>query len=145
MRNARTETFAHTMTGLLAKRQELVDEMATLRERQAVLSNDVEAIDRVLETLGYEGDIKLTPRVPRIVLFYRGELRQYLLGKLREAPQTSRELALGLVAMEGKDGKDRRLVNDVVRRIGKALRQMQDGGLVTRERKAGEFVWCVAT
>lgn len=121
-----------------------MEEIATTRERLAVLSNDVEALDRVLETLGYDGDVKLTPRVPRIVLFYRGELRQWLRSRLEEAgPQTSRQLAVALVQSEGKDARDRRMMNDIVRRMGKALRQMQNVGLVTRspERVHGEFIW----
>ncbi len=89
-----TKTYQHTINGLLQKRSEMMEELAIIRERMAVLSNDVEALDRVLERLGYEGGIQLTPRVPRVVLFYRGELRQFLLKQLREkGPMTSRQLA----------------------------------------------------
>jgi len=47
------------------------------------------------------------------------------------------------VQTEGKDARDRRMMNDVVRRIGKALRQMQDAGMVARtaEKVRGEYVW----
>lgn len=121
-----------------------MQEGAVMRERMAVLSNDIEALDRTLETLGYAGEVKLTARLPRVVLFYRGELRQFLAGRLREAgPQTSRQLAEALVTVEGKDARDRRMMNDIVRRIGKALRQMQDARIVSRtaEKVRGEFVW----
>src|SRR5688572_3098613 len=112
-----TETYQHTISGLLQKRGEMMQEIATMRERLAALSNDVEALDRVLERLGYEGDVKLTPRVPRIVLFYRGELRQFLAGALREhSPMTSRALAERLMQSEGKDARDRRMMADVVKR-----------------------------
>jgi hypothetical protein len=144
---ARTETYEHTISGLLQKRGEMMEDMAVTRERLAVLSNDIEAIDRILERLGYDGDVKLTPRQPRIVLFYRGELRQFLLGQLREQGEmTSRKLAESLVRVEGKDTRDRRMMADVVRRIGKALRQMQDSGLVagTRGKSMGEYVWRAA-
>jgi hypothetical protein len=140
----KTETFQHTINGLLQKRSEMMEEIAVTRERLAVLSNDVEALDRVLETLGYQGDVKLTPRVPRVVLFYRGEMRQFLIGQLREhGPQTSRAIAERLVKLEGKDGRDRRMMNDIVRRMGKALRQMQDAKIVTRtpQKIKGEYVW----
>jgi hypothetical protein len=33
------------------------------------------------------------------------------------------------------------MMSDVVRRIGKALRQAQDHGLLSRGRVAGEYVW----
>jgi hypothetical protein len=103
-------------------------------------------LDRVLERLGYSGDVKLTPRVPRIVLFYRGELRQFLLGQLRDhGPTTSRVLAERLVQIEKKDTRDRRMMADVVRRIGKALRQMQGAGIVvgTKTRSMGEYQWSI--
>jgi hypothetical protein len=146
MKPARTETYQHTMSGLLAKRAEMMEEIALTRERLAILSNDIEAIDRVLERLGYAGDIKLTPRMPRVVLFYRGELRQFLRGQLAEnGPMTSRALAEKLVQIEAKDTRDRRMMADIVRRIGKALRQMQSAGLVhgTRTKNMGEYLWTV--
>lgn len=142
----RTETYQHTINGLIQKRAEMMEEIALTRERLAILSNDIESLDRVLERLGYDGDVKLTPRVPRITLFYRGELRQFLLGQLREnGAMTSRQMAANLVRVEGKDARDRRMMADVVRRIGKALRQMQDSGLVagTRAKSMGEYLWRV--
>lgn len=144
MKPARTETYEHTISGLLAKRVEMVEEIAVIRERLAFLSNDVEAVDRVLERLGYVGDVKLTPRLPRIVLFYRGELRQFLLGQLKEhGPMTSRQLAENLVHIEGKNAGDRRMMSDIVRRIGKALRQMQSSKLIvgTKTKNMGEYSW----
>jgi hypothetical protein len=143
----KTQTYQHTISGLLQKRAEMLEESAALRERLAELSNDVEALDRVLERLGYAGDVKLTPRVPRIVLFYRGELRQFLTTQLREhGPMTSRAMAENLIKIEGKDGRDRRMMNDVVKRIGKALRQMQENKLVARtpQKIKGEYVWRLA-
>lgn len=142
MVKARTETYAHAISALISKREEMLEEAALIREREAVLQNDIEALDRTLERLGYDGPVKLTPRVPRIVLFYRGELRQFLLGSLKEhGPSTSRQLAERLLALEQKDARDRRMMNDVVRRIGKALRQMQDAKIVSRSKVAGDFVW----
>lgn len=141
---SRTETYEHTINGLLQKRAEMMEEIATTRERLAVLSNDVEALDRVLERLGYDGDIKLTPRVPRVVLFYRGELRQFLIGLLRkDGPLTTRAMAERLIQAEGKDARDRRMMADVVRRMGKALRQMRDAKLVARtpHKIKGEYIW----
>lgn len=144
MRKARTDTYEHTISGLLTKRDEMMEEIAVTRERMAVLSNDIELLDRVLETLGYDGDVKLTPRVPRVVLFYRGELRTFLCRYLQEhGPSTSRQMAESLIQMEGKDNRDRRMMADVVRRIGKALRQARDHKLVehSSERPKGEYVW----
>lgn len=139
-----SDSYANAISGLLRKREEMMETIAQTREHLAVLSNDLESLDRVLETLGYDGPVQLTARVPRVVLFYRGELRQFLLGHLRQqGPSTSRQMAEALVRNEGKDARDRRMMNDVVRRIGKALRQCQDVKLVARtaEKVRGEYVW----
>jgi hypothetical protein len=52
-----------------------------------------------------------------------------------------------LIRIEGKDARDRRMMADIVRRIGKALRQMMESGLVTRGRgrSMGEWVWNLAS
>jgi hypothetical protein len=137
--------YQNTISGLLRKRGEMLASMADLREQIAVLSNDLESIERVMETLGYEGELPTkATRVPRVVLFYRGELRGFLRQSLAEhGPSTSRELAMRLVQIEGKDGRDRRMMNDIVKRMGKALRQMVDTGLVARSagKVRGEYVW----
>jgi hypothetical protein len=140
-----TEGYANAISGLLRKRGEMLANLADLREQLAVLSNDLESIERILETLGYDGHLPtVATRAPRIVLFYRGELRQFLRQSLQEhGPSTSRQLAERLVHLEGKDGRDRRMMNDIVKRMGKALRQMRDTRIVTRttEKVRGEFVW----
>jgi hypothetical protein len=144
MTRHRSETNEHAINALLAKRQELMEEIGSTRERLAVLSNDIEALDRVLETLGYSGDIKLTPRVPRVVLFYRNELRQFCLGQLREhGERTSRQIAESLIQIEGKDARDRRMMVDVTRRVSKALRMMLNDRKVQRstEKVGGEYTW----
>lgn len=147
-KRSRPTDNSHAISALVTKRFDMMGEIAHLREQLAVLSNDIESLDRVLETLGYDGDIKLTPRVPRIVLFYRGELRQFLSNTLKDdGPQTSRQLAERLVRMEEKDARDRRMMNDIVKRMGKALRQMVDLGIIARtpEKIRGEYVWRYVT
>lgn len=143
MKKARTETYEHAISALLSRRGEMLEELAVLRERQAQVANDVDALDRTLETLGYSGDVKLTARVPRVVLFYRGELRQYLVGQLRSGPKTSRAMAEALAREESKDAFDRRMLTDIVKRMGKALRLMADAGIVARtpDKISGEYVW----
>jgi hypothetical protein len=144
MKAARTETFAHAISALLTRRGEMLEELAVMRERQACLANDIDALDRTLETLGYDGDVPLTSRVPRVVLFYRGELRQYLIAQLKEhGPRTSRQMAESLAREEGKEVLDRRMLSDIVKRMGKALRLLSDAGLVSRtaDKISGEYVW----
>ena len=111
----------------------------------AIVSNSIEAIDRVLEAFGFEGELEgKSPRAARVILFYRNELREYLLGELRKAerPLSSRELASMVCQCEGKDARDRRLVADVTRRVGCALRKMRAAKIVRGESdKSGAAVW----
>jgi hypothetical protein len=139
-----TETYEHTINGLLQKRHEIIEEMAVTRERLGMLANDIEAIDRVLERLGHTGELEMNPHVPRLVLFYRGQLRQWLLTQLREhGPATSRGLAERLAQLQHKDSRDRRLMDDLVNRVGKALRHMQNARMVVgvQSKKRSENLW----
>lgn len=137
---------ANTISGLLKKRGELLDELQAIRERQAVLANDMASLDRVLETFGYEGDLQSnTPRSNRVVLFYRNELRHYLLSELAKAnaPLCSRDLADRIVTLEGKDRFDKRLMCDIVKRVGKALILLRQRGSVrgSKDKATGRYVW----
>lgn len=58
-----------TINGLLRKRADLEKQNAECRERMAVIANDIEAIDRVLDAFGYQGPLEgRTPRAARIIL-----------------------------------------------------------------------------
>ena len=77
------------------------------------MSNSIDAIDRVLEAFGFEGELKVkTPRAARRILLYRNELREFDLGELREAdrPFSGCEQASRVYQCEGKDAQERRLV-----------------------------------
>lgn len=53
-----------------------------------LVGNDIAALDRTLETLGYQGDIKAPLGVgpsTRVVYFHRNELRRFCLDELRKA------------------------------------------------------------
>ena len=134
-----------TISGLLKKRDEIMRESAELRERMAIAANAIEAIDNVLETFGHTEDLDgRTPRAARVVLFYRNELRSFLLDQLRKAqePMSSRQLACLVCETEGKSMGDRRLLNDVTRRVGCALRKMRAIKAVEGHRgKDGSAIW----
>ena len=139
------EQDQHTISGLLRKRSELERENVECRERMAIIANDIEAIDRVLDAFGYTGPLEgRTPRAARIILFYRNELRQFLQAELAKAdrPLSTRDLAQIICQSEGKDGRDRRLLADVTRRASKALRQMRRQGIVASQTDCrGTYVW----
>jgi hypothetical protein len=125
---ARTETFEHTISGLLAKRADLFNEAIRLRDRLAEIKNDISAIDRVLGTLGYAGDLDAAmPRQKREVIFGRGELTRAVLDELRERaePLTSRQIAQAIISLRGDDARDRKYISELTKRVSKALRALK--------------------
>lgn len=139
--------YQNTISGLLKRRAELMADARELRERMAVVGNDIAALDRTLETLGYQGDLKApmgTQPSTRVVYFHRNELRRFCLDELRKAcgPVSSRELAEKVIAFEGRDPRDRRLRVDMGRRIGKSLKLLRQQGIASSKRNdAGQLVW----
>lgn len=144
-RPARTETFEHTITGLLSKRADLFNEAERIRDRLAEIKNDIGAIDRTLNVLGYTGDLDAAmPRQKREVIFGRGELSKAIMGELRHAeePLSSRDIAREIMSMRGEDARDRKYISDLTRRVSKALRQMKAEGLVKSAVDAkGNMSW----
>jgi chorismate mutase len=139
-----TQTYEHTISGLLQKRREIMEEMAVTRERLGAMANDIEAIDRVLERLGHDTALEERAQAPQNVVFYRGQLRQWLLTQLREhGPATARQLAERLLQLQQKDLNDRRLMADVVTRVGKGLHNMHNARMVakTQASKRGDNLW----
>ena len=119
-------------------------ESQKLREALAVVGNDIEALDRTLATLGYQGNPKsVTPRGNRVVFFHRNELRRFCLDELRKADQpiSARDLAEKIITAEGKDARDRRLGNDMVKRVGKSLKLLRQQGLAVSEQTQIGLCW----
>ena len=145
IRKARTETYEHTITGLLAKRVDLYHEAERIRDRMAVIKNDIAALDRVLSTLGYTGDLnKEMPRQKHERIFGQGELTRAILDVLRDAtePMTTRDIAREILAVNEQDARDRRLLTEVTRRVSKALRIQAHKGEVQRAFEArGRLAW----
>ena len=145
MRLARTDSFEHTISGLLKKRADLFNEAERIRDRLAEIKNDIGAIDRTLGVLGYAGDLDAAmPRQKREVIFGRGELSKAVMGELRTAtgPLSSRDIAREIVALRGEDARDRKYLADLTKRVSKALRQMREDGHVKSVTDArGNLVW----
>ena len=145
MKLARTETFDHTITGLLKKRSDLFNEAERLRDRLAEIRNDIGAVDRVLGTLGYTGDLDASmPRQKRKVLFGPGELTRAILDELRTAtePLASRDIARAILSVREYDPRDRKLLTEHTKRVSKALRILKGKGLAQGSAdKAGNMVW----
>lgn len=145
LRPARTDTFEHTISGLLTKRADLFNEAERIRDRLAEIKNDIGAMDRTLNVLGYSGDLDAAmPRQKREVLFGRGELSKAIYAELRTAtgPLSSRDIAREIVTMQGNDARDRKYLSELTKRVSKALRGMRGEGIVRSVADAkGNFVW----
>ena len=138
--------YEHTISGLLHKRVDLFHEAERLRDRLAEIKNDIGALDRVLDTLGYEGDFDaLMPREKRHVIFGKGELTKQVLTILRRnaKPMTSREITQEMVSNSGFDARDRKFVSELVKRVGKACRQYPAGTIVKANDSTGNVVWSI--
>lgn len=149
IRKARTETYEHTIAGLLAKRVDLYHEAERIRDRMAVIKNDIAALDRVLSTLGYTGDLnKEMPRQKHERIFGQGELTRAILDVLRDAtePMATRDIAREILAVNEQDARDRRLLTEVTRRVSKALRiQKERGRIRMTTNRIGRVVWLGAS
>lgn len=134
----------NTVSGLLKMRDDTMSQLVAMRERSAELHNDLEAIDRILCAMGYEGELEGRQiRQSRLVIFHRNELRQFLLRELRKGdPLSSRDLAERICGEEGKDIRDVRMVLDVTRRVSKAMRLLQEQRAVRGEKDMmRRYVW----
>lgn len=144
-RPTRTDTFEHTISGLLTKRADLFNEAERLRDRLAEIRNDLSAIDRTLGVLGYTGDLDAAmPRQKREVIFGRGELSKAIYEELRNAtgPLSSRDIAREIVAMRGEDARDRKYLADLTKRVSKALRTMKaEGHIRSMTDPKGNMAW----
>jgi hypothetical protein len=145
MRPSRTDTYDHTISGLLSKRADLWNEAERIRDRLAEIRNDIGALDRTLNVLGYKGDLDAAmPRQKREVIFGRGELSKAIYGELRTAtgPLSSRDIAREIVALRGEDARDRKYLADLTRRVSKALRKMREEGHVRSVTDTkGNLLW----
>ncbi|WP_439572772.1 hypothetical protein [Phreatobacter sp.] len=148
MNPARTETYEHTISGLLAKRVDLYHEAERIRDRLAEIRNDLSALDRVLHTLGYAGNLDTDmPRQKHERIFGQGELTRAVLDALRDAPEpmASRDIAREVIAVNEQDARDRRLLTEVTRRVSKVLRIQSQAGRVRKIIDAtSRTTWAIA-
>ena len=125
-----------------------MSELQLLRERMSELSNDLASIARVLQAFGHNVQAETTPtKHGRMVMFYKSELQTYVLQEMAELgkPISTRELALGMLAKEGKDGFDHRLTLDLIKRLGKSLQVGKRRGVVIGGRSPdGRYLWRLA-
>jgi len=125
--------YHNTISGLLTKRAELLGEAQILREKLAAARNSIESIDQVLKSLGHRESLDdMRPLGTRLLIFDRNELRRFLIDQLRAepAPVTSRQMAGRIIVLDGKDMLDKKMLSDMIDRVGKAFRLLRRQGVV---------------
>lgn len=145
IRRSRTENFEHTISGLLERRVQLLHASQELLQQASDLKADILAIDRVLASLGYQGNANAKmPKRRRNVLFGPGELSRAILDELRtqSAPRTSRDIARAVLPVGDLDPADNRTTTNFTRRISKFLRMMKNNGMIESGRDGvGNMTW----
>ncbi len=133
MKPTRTETFEHTISGLITKRADLFSEAERLRSCLAIITNDIAAVDRVLGTLGYAGELDTEmPRRRRPAIFGDKGATRVIMDVLRtaETPLSSRMIARKLMVACGQDPGDKTAVSDRTNRASRVLRRLREQELV---------------
>ena len=138
-------------SALLRKRGEILSDIAECQERVAQSKNDLAAVERCLALMGAELDLptqeKRAPKAQRVQLYYRNELRTFIRKQLEasDGPLSTRQMALALIELEGRDAGDRRLLSDMVRRLGSSLHKMRADGAANSVTQSGVKVWSLTS
>ena len=130
--------------GLLARRAKMFNEARRLRQRLAEIGNDVNAIDRVLSSIGYEGPLdEIMPREKDARMFSNGKLIRTCFDTIREnGSATARDIAVKIIAGLGDDPNDRKQVERLAANVSRCLRkERQRGTLQSEEGDGNGLVW----
>lgn len=142
---SKTETFEIAIGGLLTKRADTLGELLRLRAQIIEVESDILALDRVLTSLGYHGELEaVPPRQLRDAPFGRGQVMRAILDCLREAgkPLTVREIAEASQSALGFDKDDVLPMDGLKRRVSKALgRLKRDRAVVSAADTLGVMRW----
>ena len=138
--------YENTVLGLLRKRAALIAELEHHRNQAGIATTSISAVDRVLETLGYNGALDEAQPRKKALTFIKHEVRRAILDELRksERPLSSRELAVKLAALEGIDAADRRAMRDLTTRVSRSIFTLRDRQVVKRSREGTQYVYQLA-
>lgn len=144
MQNDHSDRYPPTVKALLEKRGLLLQAIETHYADIAGLRNDVAAVNRVLETFGYNEDLDESAPKLRTIYFEKGQLARILADELRNAPGPMKtfDLATTIMGKLGLDSRDRKLFKEISHRTTNALRRMRTAGLLQAEKgKRGVMGW----
>ncbi len=139
----------YVLSGLTKRRAELSGEADALHARLAQIATDTDHLDAVIRQFDPDydlGSIRLKClRSPDTV--GRRERSRALLMVLRGAaePITTADIVRQLMAKQGQDAGDRRLLAQITKRVGMALSRQKANGTVRATQGTGEVtLWEVA-
>lgn len=136
----------HVLSGLLAKRAEVAGQAEALQDQLRQTLIDLDHVDCVILLFDPDAaldEVKPKPLPPRHHAF-KGQVTRAILTMLRasKAPLDGHAITLRLMAERELNSADKRLVKTIQKRVGAALRNMRDRGLVASEPgKGGLLTW----
>ncbi len=134
------------VAGLLATRVKMFNEAAQLRERTDGIKKDIAAIDRVLDAVGYSGELDaIMPRRAPLRVFEQGELTRLTLEVLRRSgPLTAGSIAFAHLVARGEDTEDRKALKAMTDRVSRFLRRERSKGRVVAQNGEGKaLLWSI--
>ncbi len=139
----------YVLAGLTKRRAELTWEGDALRAKLASVATDLGHLDAVIRQFDPDYDLaSIRPKRPRGPdVARRGEMTRFVLGVLRDAaePVPTSDLAARLMTERGMDGQDRKLVEQITKRIVSTLRHQGQKGTVRSQPGPGRMLlWEVA-
>lgn len=139
----------NVLSGLLTKRAEIAGLVEGLQDRLREALISLDHIDQTILLFDPEADlaeVKAKPLPPRHVAF-KGQVTRSILQMLRATGDSldSKAITLRLMAERELNTADAKLLKTIQKRVGAALRNMRDRGLVTSvEGNAGLLHWRLA-
>lgn len=130
----------------MTKRSEIAGLVEGLQDRLREALINLDHIDQTILLFDPEADlaeVKAKPLPPRHVAF-KGQVTRSILHMLRTTGEAldSKAITLHLMAERELNAADTKLLKTIQKRVGAALRNMRDRGLVSSERgNEGLLVW----
>ncbi len=134
----------YVVTGLVKRRAELAGKIEATHETLRKMVMDLEALDSTIVQFAPD----FVPEAIRAKTFRppddwskRGEMTRIILSVLRCAsePLTTRDIAFQLLVERALDKNDQRLVRLMTKRVGVALRNTKERGIVASEQGPGQY------
>lgn len=134
---------SHVVSGLKAKRLEILSEIDRLEGAVAALRADVLQIEAAIRIVSGDPAAKTLERLTsRKRLFERGEAGKIIFAALRrsERPLSTAEIVSLIAAERGEDQTDKLVMSTIMNRVGKTLGKYRHRGHVLGERR-GNMTW----